>query len=156
VMSQRAGGFLITQIHHLGRRVFTELLKQHEIEIGPGQGRILFALWQKDGVPINDLVERTLLRKSTLSELLDNLEKAGYVKREQSEEDRRKILVRLTERTQKLQKIYINLSVEMTKIFYNDFTEEEIDEFESYLRRILSNLIPHDTENDTTDESIDL
>jgi DNA-binding MarR family transcriptional regulator len=148
MMSQRAGGFLITQIHHLGRRVFTELLKQHEIEIGPGQGRILFALWQKDGVPINDLVERTLLRKSTLSELLDNLEKTGYIQRQQSDEDRRKIIIKLTERTQKLQKVYINLSVEMTKIFYKGFNDDEIDEFEAFLRRILDNLIPHDSEGE--------
>jgi DNA-binding MarR family transcriptional regulator len=155
-MSQRAGGFLITQIHYLGRRVFTELLKQHEIEIGPGQGRILFSLWQKDGVPINDLVERTLLRKSTLSELLDNLEKAGYVRREQSEEDRRKILIKLTERTHKLQRVYIKLSVEMTKIFYNGFTEDEVDEFEAYLQRVLSNLIPHDSENEACEEPVDL
>lgn len=153
-MSQRAGGFLITQIHHLGRRVFTELLKQNEIEIGPGQGRILFALWQKDGVPINDLVERTLLRKSTLSELLDNLEKAGYIQREQSEEDRRKIIIKLTERTQKLEKIYINLSVEMTKLFYRGFTDDEINEFEGMLRRILDNLIPHDSEGGTEVEDL--
>jgi DNA-binding MarR family transcriptional regulator len=151
-MSQRAGGFLITQIHHLGRRVFTELLKKQEIEIGPGQGRILFALWQRDGVPINDLVERTLLRKSTLSELLDNLEKAGFVRREQSEEDRRKTLIRLTERTQKLQKVYINLSVEMTKLFYKGFTDEEIDEFETFLHRILDNLLPHDSEESLEEE----
>lgn len=154
MMSQRSGGFLITQIHHLGRRVFTELLKKHEIEIGPGQGRILFALWQRDGVPINDLVERTLLRKSTLSELLDNLEKAGYIRREQSEEDRRKILIKLTERTQKLQKVYINLSVEMTRIFYAGFEEEEIDRFETYLQRILNNLLPHDSESETEEESV--
>jgi DNA-binding MarR family transcriptional regulator len=154
MMSQRAGGFLITQIHHLGRRVFTELLKQHEIEIGPGQGRILFALWQKDGVPINDLVERTLLRKSTLSELLDSLEKAGYIQREQSEEDRRKILIKLTERTQKLQKVYIKLSVEMTKLFYKGFDDDEIDMFEAFLRRILDNLIPHDFEGDSEEEAI--
>jgi len=154
MMSQRAGGFLITQIHHLGRRVFTELLKQNEIDIGPGQGRILFALWQKDGVPINDLVERTLLRKSTLSELLDNLEKAGYIQREQSDEDRRKILIKLTERTQKLQKVYINLSVEMTKLFYKGFTEDEINDFETMLRRILDNLIPHDSEGGTEIEDL--
>lgn len=134
--------------------MFTELLRKQEIEIGPGQGRILFALWQKDGVPINDLVERTLLRKSTLSELLDNLEKAGFVRREQSEEDRRKMLIRLTERTQKLQKVYINLSVEMTKLFYNGFTDEEIDEFETFLHRILDNLLPHDSEGNLEEEAL--
>jgi hypothetical protein len=28
----------------------------------------------------------------------------------------------------------------MTKLFYNGFSEEEIDEFEDYLRRLLTNL----------------
>ena len=145
-MSQREGGFLSTQIHHLGRRVFTELLKKYNIEIGPGQGRILFALWQQDNVPINDLSKRTLLRKSTLSELLDNLEEAGYIRRVQSEEDRRKIMIQLTEKTRKLQSTYIKLSADMTKIFYKGFTPEEIDDLEAYLHRILKNLLSQESD----------
>jgi DNA-binding MarR family transcriptional regulator len=146
MMSQREGGFLITKIHHLGRRVFAELLRQKEIEIGPGQGRILFALWKKDEVPINDLARRTLLRKSTLSELLDNLEESGYIERVQSQEDRRKVLIKTTDKTHKLQKAYIDLSVTMTKLFYNGFTDEEIEQFESYLGRVLENLVSVDGE----------
>jgi DNA-binding MarR family transcriptional regulator len=146
MMSQREGGFLITKIHHLGRRVFTELLKKHDVEIGPGQGRILFALWQKDNVPINYLKKQTLLRKSTLSELLDNLEAAGYITRSQSEEDRRKTLISLTDETRKLQNTYIKLSADMTKIFYKGFTPEEIDELEAYLHRILENLVSQESE----------
>jgi len=145
-MSQREGGFLSTQIHHLGRRVFSELLKKHNIEIGPGQGRILFALWQQDNVPINDLSKRTLLRKSTLSELLDNLEGAGYIHREQSEEDRRKTMILLTAKTRKLQSTYIKLSADMTEIFYKGFTPEEIDELEAYLHRILKNLVSQESD----------
>lgn len=145
-MSQREGAFLITKIHHLGRRVFAELLKQKEIDIGPGQGRVLFALWKQDGIPINDLARRTLLRKSTLSELLDNLEERGYIERVQSQEDRRKFLVKITEKTQKLQKTYIDLSVTMTKLFYEGFANEEMDEFESYLRRVLNNLVSFEAE----------
>ncbi|TFH11552.1 MAG: MarR family transcriptional regulator [Candidatus Thorarchaeota archaeon] len=145
MMSQREGGFLVTQIHHLGRRVFTELLKKHDMEIGPGQGRILFALWQQDNVPINVLTKRTLLRKSTLSELLDNLETTGYVKRVQSEQDRRKTLIQLTDKTKKLQSTYIKLSADMTEIFYKEFTPEEIDELESYLHRILKNLVSQES-----------
>jgi DNA-binding MarR family transcriptional regulator len=145
MMSQRSGGFLVTQIHHLGRRVFSELLKDRGLDIGPGQGRILFALWQEDGVPINELIKKTLLRKSTLSELLDNLEGAGHVKRVQSEEDRRKVLIELTEKTRQMLNVYIEVSVEMTKIFYRGFEEEEIEEFETYLRRVLDNLVAQES-----------
>lgn len=146
MMSQRQGGFLITQIHHLGRRVFSELLKDRGLNIGPGQGRILFALWQKDGVPINELIKKTLLRKSTLSELVDNLESAGYVKRVQSEEDRRKVLIELTEKTRQMLNVYIEVSVEMTKIFYRGFETEEIDQFEAHLQRVLDNLVSQESQ----------
>ncbi|MHA1769532.1 MAG: MarR family winged helix-turn-helix transcriptional regulator [Candidatus Thorarchaeota archaeon] len=146
MMSQREAGFVITQIHHLGRRVFTEMMKRRGIDIGPGQGRILFALWQQDGVPINELSKKTLLRKSTLSELLDNLEQAGYIRREQSEEDRRKVRIHLTDKTHTLQKAYIQLSKEMTELFYKGFTPEEMDEFEDYLRRVLDNLVSFESQ----------
>lgn len=144
MMSQRSGGFLVTQIHHLGRRVFSELLKERGLDIGPGQGRILFALWQEDGVPINKLIKKTLLRKSTLSELLDSLESAGHVKRVQSEEDRRKILIELTEKTRQMLNVYIDVSKEMTSIFYKGFQPEEMDQFETYLQRVLDNLVKHE------------
>ncbi len=146
MMSQRPGGFLVTQIHHLGRRVFSELLKERGLNIGPGQGRILFALWQEDGVPINELIKKTLLRKSTLSELLDSLENAGHVKRVQSEEDRRKVLIELTEKTRQMLNVYIEVSVEMTKIFYRGFAAEEIDKFEEYLQRVLDNLVAQESQ----------
>jgi DNA-binding MarR family transcriptional regulator len=146
MMSQRQGGFLITKIHHLGRRVFSELLKERGLNIGPGQGRILFALWQKDGVPINELIKKTLLRKSTLSELLDNLESAGHVKRVQSEEDRRKVLIELTEKTRQMLNVYIEVSVEMTKIFYKGFEDDEIERFEVYLERVLENLVTQESQ----------
>jgi DNA-binding MarR family transcriptional regulator len=143
-MSQRSGGFLVTQIHHRGRRVFSELLKERGLDIGPGQGRILFALWQEDGVPINELIKKTLLRKSTLSELLDSLESAGHVRRVQSEEDRRKVLIELTEKTRQMLNVYIEVSQEMTKIFYEGFLPEEMEQFETYLQRVLDNLVKHE------------
>jgi DNA-binding MarR family transcriptional regulator len=146
MMSQRSGGFLVTQIHHLGRRVFSELLKERGLDIGPGQGRILFALWQEDGVPINELIKKTLLRKSTLSELLDSLESAGHVRRVQSEEDRRKVLIELTEKTRQMLNVYIEVSKEMTKIFYEGFRPEEMEQFETYLQRVLDNLVRHEEE----------
>ncbi|MHA2240550.1 MAG: hypothetical protein ACXACE_02995 [Candidatus Thorarchaeota archaeon] len=38
----REGGFLISKIHHLSGRIFAKMLREHDIEISPGQGRIIF------------------------------------------------------------------------------------------------------------------
>ncbi len=139
---QRQGGFLISKIHQLSQRIFARILKDHRLEeFNPAQGRVMFVLWQKDTIPIHELVEKTQYSKSTLTSMLDNLEKAGFIKRVPSKEDRREILITLTEKNRLLEDKYIDVSREMGKLFYNKFNDEEIDDFENYLERILENLI---------------
>ena len=143
---QREGGFLITQIHHRANRVFAKMLEEHGIhEINPAQGRIMFVLWQNDGIPITELARKTSLDKSTLTSMLDRLEEAGFVARVPSPQDRRKILVKRTEKDKTWQKVYAQVSQEMTKLFYDGFAESEVDEFEQYLRRILDHLTASDS-----------
>ncbi len=137
---EREGGFLITKVHHLSGRIFSRKLQEHGIEIGTGQGRVLFALWQQDNVPISNLARRTALGKSTLTDLLDRLSEAGLVKRKRNPTDRRSLLICLTERTRRMQDKYLEVSKEMTNLFYAGFTSKEMTDFEVYLKRILSNL----------------
>jgi len=139
---QREGGFLIAKIHQITNRIFKQMLKDYGIEeLNPGQGRILFALWKKDDVPIHELSERTQLTKSTLTTMLDRLEEADFLKRETDENDGRIFKVKLSEKSKALQKKYVDVSKKMTELFYGTLTEKEIDQFEGYLRRILDNLI---------------
>ena len=142
---RREGGFLIAKIHQLSGRIFAKILKKSGIdEINPAQGRILFVLWNKDEIPISELARKTMLSKSTLTSMLDRLEKAGYVVRKHSQEDRRKILIKRTEKDKNLEKTYTQVSEEMTNLFYSGLTPEEITDFEDYLKRILHNLVEHE------------
>lgn len=137
----REGGFLISKIRQLSERIFAKLLRDYEaIEINPAQGRVMFPLWKKDNISFHELKEETLLSKATLSHMLDNLEEAGYIKRVPSPKDKRTINIKLTEKNKELQDKYIQVSNQMKEIYYKDFTEEDIDEFEGYLRRLLNNL----------------
>ncbi|MFN2271926.1 MAG: MarR family winged helix-turn-helix transcriptional regulator [Anaerolineae bacterium] len=137
---QRKGGFLIAKIHHLAGRIFAKKLQEHQIEINPAQGRIMFVLWEKDGIAINELAKKTSLAKSTLTSMLDRLEEAGHVVREPSDEDRRKILIKRTDKDRAWQKTYVQVSKEMSELFYAGFSGDEIDAFEAYLSRVLDNL----------------
>jgi MarR family transcriptional regulator, organic hydroperoxide resistance regulator len=138
---QKQAGFLLAKIHQLGGRVFARLLKEHGVDqINPAQGRIMFALWQQDGIPINDLSQRTKLGKSTLTSMLDRLERAGWLKRVPSKEDRRKILIQRTEKDRAVEGLYVHVSQEMNAIWYKGFTEPQIERFETDLQQILDNL----------------
>jgi DNA-binding MarR family transcriptional regulator len=139
--SQRQGGSLIAQIHQLAGRIFARKLKEYQVEINPAQGRIMFVLWRNDGIPISELAKETSLGKSTLTSMLDRLEESGYVARVRSQKDRREVLIKRTEKDETWQEVYVQVSREMSELFYDEFSESEIDEFEKNLRRILDNLI---------------
>jgi DNA-binding MarR family transcriptional regulator len=134
------GGFLIAKIHQLSGRVFSKLLKKHQIEINPAQGRIMFVLWKEDNISIQELAKKTSLSKTTLTSMLDRLETMGYIKRVPSKDDRRMICIKLTEKDKSLHKKYQEVSDEITELFYQGFTENEIKLFEKYLEKTYDNL----------------
>lgn len=137
----REGGFLIARIFQVSGRIFARKMRERELtRITPEQGRILFALWRSDGIAIQELAGRTSLSKSTLTAMLDRLEEAGHIVRVPSPEDRRRILIRLTERDRRLRDTYIRISDEMSDLVYRGFSDTEIEAFEGQLRRILQNL----------------
>lgn len=137
----KQGVFLTAKIHTLSERILAKIFKKYDLaEINPAQCRIFFALWQEDGIPIRELAQKTSLEKSTLTSMLDRLEKNDYVCRIPSKEDRRKVIIELTEKSRRLQDVYLRIAEEKTCTFYKGFTAKEIDKFESYLKRILGNL----------------
>ena len=138
---ERQGGFLITRIKQVGGRIFERILAQRNIDAFNGsQGRILYVLWQQDGVPISELSRETGLAMTTLTSMLDRMEASGLVHRDRGDTDRRKILIYLTESAKALQDKYNDVTQEISDIYYKGFTEEEIRQFEIYLRRILANV----------------
>jgi len=143
--SQSQGGFLMAKIRQVGGRISERILKDYGIEINSAQGRIMFALWKKDGIPINELSQKTQLKKSTLTSMLDRLEKMGYIKRQRCKKDRRKVLIKRTNKDKNLESKYVELSQEMTKLYYKGFSKKEIDRFENDLARILDNLTSYET-----------
>lgn len=88
---------LMRLFHHcsisLGRR-------HHAHEGGPifqGQHRILGVLAHFDKISQRDLIQETRLRPASLGELLQKIEKNGYIVREQDQNDRRNMIISLTE-----------------------------------------------------------
>ena len=144
-MEKTNGGFLIGKIKQIQGRVFEKLLMDHGIsEFNGAQGRILFVLWERDGIPISELSEKTGLAKTTLTSMLVRLERSGHILRAAAPGDRRSVLIRLTDRARGLQEQYDAVSAEMSRIFYQGFSDAEILTFEQSLMRIVDNLTRED------------
>ncbi len=135
------GGYLISRIKQVGSRLFDHLLAQANIDAFNGaQGRILYVLWQQDGVTISTIAAQTSLAKTTLTSMLDRMEQSGLIRRGPAPDDRRAQLISLTDKARGLREDYDRLSRQMNQKYYQGFTEEEIRQTESYLQRILDNL----------------
>lgn len=135
------GGYLISRIKQTGTRIFDRLLAESGIDSFNGaQGRILYVLWQQDGITISSLSAKTSLANTTLTAMLDRMEKLGLIARKEDPSDRRSRLIALTDKARSLQGDYANISQQMNERYYAGFTDEEIVVFEGYLQRVLSNL----------------
>ena len=135
------GGFLVTKIKQLGDRIFERILAEKNIDAFNGaQGRILYVLWQEDGVPIKIISEKSGLAITSLTTMLERMEKNGLISRKTDEADKRKTLLFLTDKAKELKEAYDSVSNEMGNIYYRDFTDKEIIQFEEYLNRIRVNL----------------
>jgi len=137
---QRLGGFLITKLKQLQSRALAQCISEQGIDAFSGeQGKILFVLWQKDKITQKELATETGLAKNTITVMLEKMEKNNLIKRITDENDKRKSLVILTEHAKSLKKCSDKISDKMLKKMYKGFSEEEIDNFEEYLHRIIKN-----------------
>ncbi len=135
------GGFLITRIKQVGGRVFERILAEKGIDAFNGaQGRILYVLWQTDGVPISELSRQTGLAMTTLTSMLDRMEGSGLIYRDRGDKDRRKIRIYLTSQARELETAYNDVTREISDIYYKGLSQDEIEQLEELLRRVLANV----------------
>ena len=140
------GGFYITQIKQISDRIFDKILQQNDITLTGGQGRILYILWKQDNLTMSALSQQTSLAKNTLTIVIDGMVKRGLVSRVQNPENRREIIITLTEYSKNLREKYELVSSQMNNIYYHNFSLEEQQQFETYLLKILNNLIKAENE----------
>ena len=78
------------------RQCLQRTLKRHGISVTFEMLQVLNCLWQEEGIAQQTLAERIVKDKACLTSLLANLEKKGYVYRQEGAEDRRNKMVFLT------------------------------------------------------------
>lgn len=135
------GGFLISQIHQLQGRAFEKMLKDSGVDAFNGaQGRILYVLWEHDRLSITEIGRLTSLAKTTLTSMLDRMEESGLVERTPDKKNRRQIFISITDKAKEYRNMYDLVSEQMNQLFYQNFTNDEIIDFECKLKKIINNL----------------
>lgn len=117
-------------------RIFTNRLE--DIGISIPQSFILFCLQEENGLTLKEIGVRTLIDSSSMTVLVDKLEKVHLVKRQLDSQDRRAIRVFITESGMEMaEKIYIIIS-ELNTLLFDLLGEGNQKEFIHGLNNIVN------------------
>ena len=133
-------GFYISRIKQVNTRLLNKFLAQKNITAFNGeQGRILYVLWENDGISNRELSKKSGLAMSSLTTMLERMEEKKLLERRVDENDKRKILIFLTDYAKSLKSEYDEISDKMTEISFEGISDEERLAFEATLEKVLYN-----------------
>lgn len=114
--------------------------KAREINLMPGQPKVLEYLSSNDGCTQKDIGEGCALNKATINGILTRMELNELISREQDVDDKRKTIVNLTNKGRLNSEAVENMFSEVEEIAWKDIKEEDKNIFMEVLKKIYFNL----------------
>jgi len=102
--------------------------------------RVLAALRERDGRRMGDLSVTTSIEVSTLTRLVDNMEKKGLVARRRDAEDSRAVLLHVTPAGRQLTRRILPIAERYEKVALKGFGAADADALKAALRRLYANM----------------
>jgi DNA-binding MarR family transcriptional regulator len=102
--------------------------------------RVLAALREKDGQRMGGLSRTTSIEVSTLTRLVDNMEKMGLVERRRDAEDARAVALHVTAAGRRLTKRILPIAERYEAVALEGFTPAEAEVLRQALRRLYDNM----------------
>ncbi|MFW9901432.1 MAG: MarR family winged helix-turn-helix transcriptional regulator [Candidatus Thorarchaeota archaeon] len=112
-----------------------------KLELTPTQHFILRELWKSDGQQFKDLAETCNCSRSTITGVVDTMEKKDLVFRDSNPNDRRSTFVKLTKKGKNF-KINIPPLESMVNGCCPGISQNEIEKLGELLQKLLNSLIP--------------
>ncbi|MTI31373.1 MarR family winged helix-turn-helix transcriptional regulator [Xanthovirga aplysinae] len=119
---------------------FSDKLQSRGIDLTKTQCILLKILHDKDGVPQNELAFITERDKTSLTRLVNTMEKKNLLERVPSEEDKRVNLVYLTEEGRKIFERALPVIKEIVEELQKGISEEEVNYAIGIIKKVQNNI----------------
>ena len=119
---------------------FSKRYKSLGLNITPAQAKIIVSAYESGELCQRQLESFTTCNKSTLSSILDTMEKNGYIIRKESKVDCRKKIITLTDKSIKIVNILNDDRKKLLSEFSKDISDEEYRIFSDVLNKITKNI----------------
>ena len=118
-----------------------KLLERGVDDLASSYGSIIYNLLSYEEMTMKDLAEKIKRDASTVTVLVRNLEKKGYITKRENPKDTRSKLITLTKKGTDLKPIFIEISEEVNKIIWENIGKEEADTMISCFNKISNNIM---------------
>ena len=106
-------------------------------EVRPAWGSVLLPLYEEDGLRMGDLGRRARLAKQTLTTLVRQMEKAGFVRRAPDPDDARACRVLLTNRARAFRPVADEVLRDLDASVAEHLTREATEELRKALKGVM-------------------
>ena len=111
--------------------------------------RVLIALYQRGGQPVGALSDLTSINFSTLSRVLDRMEKKDLVRRRRGAADGRSFTIELTDHGREVTERIVPRAAELEARATGDFSEAELATLRQLLDKLYAGLSTRSDEDET-------
>ena len=134
-------GMLIGQVHRLSTKKFVQNSHNSGLDISMDQWIVLGPIWENDGLSHKEISEYCLKAKTSVTKIIDTLEKKNLVVRVADQLDHRVKRVVLSNKGKELFLQAIPI-MELTRDQLREgITEQDIESLRSVLTKIYNNLV---------------
>jgi DNA-binding MarR family transcriptional regulator len=138
--SQPLIGLLLRLVYqHYAQEIETALREQGFDDVHPAAANV-FPFVPPDGVTVSELADLAGVRKQTMAQAVDQLERTGYVERRPNPHDRRSRLVFLTERGASVTPVTHAAAGRVEERWAELTSPEELAELRASLLRLMTKL----------------
>ncbi|HIT02530.1 MAG TPA: MarR family transcriptional regulator [Firmicutes bacterium] len=131
---QNCINYLLTGAQHEVFQLMSERLMPYEVT--PGQYGVLACLWEKDESNPKEIAQALGLENSTMSGILDRMQKKGLIDRGVDPEDRRCVHVRLSPRGRELKEPVLQVVAQVNEEIWSQFSPQDADTLRRCLKTI--------------------
>ncbi len=141
-------GYFINRISHDFKLKKNESLSKYNLT--DSQMKVMRYLWHENCLSQTEIQKRMNIKPSSLTRLIDQLERKQFITRKISSKDSRVKLISLTEKGKILKKDSWDAIIMLEEKLIKNFTDEEKELSLSFLNRMLNNIL---TEGDDYNKS---
>ena len=133
-------GMLIGQVHRLSTKRFVQNSHMHGLEISLDQWLVLGPIWKHDGISQKDIAEYCGKDKTSITKIIDTLEKKNLVVRVTDQLDHRVKRVVLSQKGRELFLSALPVMAKTRDELRSGISDKEIEALKTILNKIYKNL----------------